>query len=537
MKLPHPTQPGWQTHTRYTYDGAGDLAQVTDPLGHSWRFVYKQHLLVQETNRNGLSFYFAYDGHGEDAYCVRTWGDGGIYDHLLDYDKLGKVTCVTNSQGQTTTYRMNPLGCVVKVIDALGATTSFEYDERTLWKVKETDPVGGETRWTYDARGNITQTIGPDGAEVAVEFSAHNQAGHAVDAVQGEWSWGYDERGRMIGRVDSLGRRMQFHWKADAGGGQDAARNGARALEAPARRQLKRLVGVTDPAGHETTLGYDDEGNVTSLRTPDGAESRWRYDHLGRCTAALDARGNAQRREHDALGRVTRVHEPDGNLRELEYDAEGNVIRARDQQHDVRFTYQGMARVASRSEAGTRVGFVYDTEERLVAIENEHGHVYKFELGPTGRVDVESGFDGLRRQYVRDPAGRVTKVFRPADRITDYAYDPAGRLVGVQHSAGGAETYTYRPDGELVEARNDAATIKLERDPLGRIVRELMGDDWVASEYDALGMRSRVRSSRRLDQRIERNAVGQAIGVRATDLGFGGGRRKWGRHLGGAHRA
>lgn len=69
------------------YDASGDLVQVTDPLGHAWRFEYKNHLLVRETDRNGLSFYFAYDGFGQDAYCVRTWGDGGIYDHITDYDK------------------------------------------------------------------------------------------------------------------------------------------------------------------------------------------------------------------------------------------------------------------------------------------------------------------------------------------------------------------------------------------------------------------------------------------------------------------
>ena len=516
-KLPHPTEKdAWQVHTRYAYDAAGDLVQATDPLGHSWRFTYKGHLLVQETNRNGLSFYFAYDGYGEDAYCVRTWGDGGIYDHIIDYDKIGKVTCVTNSLGRTSTYKMNPVGCVVKVTDPLGGATAYEYDERTLWKVKETDAMGGETTWQHDARGNVTKVTGPDGATVAIDFDAHNLPVRAVDALGGEWTWGYDERGRLIGRMDSLGRRVQFHWGSDtdvaAARGPATRRDGAAAE--PAR--LKRLASLTDPSGQDTSLHYDGDGNVTSLRTPDGAISRWRYDRLGRCTAALDATGNVQQREHDALGRVVRVVEPDGNVRELAYDPEGNVVTARDQQHDVRFTYQGMGRISSRTEAGTRVGFVYDTEERLTAIENEHGHVYKFQLDAAGRVEVESGFDGIRRQYARDKAGRVAKVFRPASRETKYAYDPASRVVGVEHSDGSAEAYAYRKDGELVEAKNDAATVKLERDLLGRVVRETIGEGWIASEYNALGMRVRLRSSKGLGQRIERNAVGQMTGVRAA---------------------
>lgn len=522
VKLPHPTADGWLPHTSYAYDAHGDLVQVTDPLGHSWRFKYKGHLMVEETNRNGLAFYFAYDGFGEDAYCVRTWGDGGIYDHVIDYDKMGKVTYVTNSLGQTTTYQLNVVGCVVKVTDALGGKVTTEYDERTLRKVRETDAAGGETRWEADARGNTTKVVGPDGAEVAIAFNEDDQPVRAVDAMKGDWQWGHDQRGHLIGRVDPLQRRVQFHWSVEGqatGSGRDEGYLLGRGTAARSLRDARRpgrLVGMTDPAGQHTSIGYDAQGNVASLRTPDGAETRWQYDNLGRCVTAIDAKGNRQIRQFDSAGRVVRVHEPDGNVRELAFDGEGNVVHARDKLHDVRFTYQGMGRMSSRTEAGTTVGFQYDTEERLLAITNEHGAVYAFELGPTGHVDVERGFDGIRRQYQRDKAGRVAKVYRPAGLESAYAYDSGGRIVDIQHSDGSAEGYAYRPDGELVQAKNDAGLVTLDRDILGSLVRELAGDEWVASEYDALGMRVRVRSSKGLDQRIHRDAVGRMVGVRAT---------------------
>ena len=109
----------WEPHVRYSYDSEGDLTQATDALGHSFHYAYQTHLLTRETNRNGLSFYFAYDGFGQDAYCVRTWGDGGIYDHLITYDKAGRVTVVKDSLGFNTTYFMNPVGAVIKVIDPI----------------------------------------------------------------------------------------------------------------------------------------------------------------------------------------------------------------------------------------------------------------------------------------------------------------------------------------------------------------------------------------------------------------------------------
>ena len=512
VKLPHPSQTGWEVHTRYTYDDAGDLVRVTDPLGNARRFAYKQHLLVQETNRNGLSFYFAYDGHGEDAYCVRTWGDGGIYDHVIDYDKVGKITCVTNSLGHTTMYKMNVVGCVTEVMDPLGGTTKFEYDERPLRKVKETNPVGGETTWHYDARGNCTKVIGPNKAEVSVEFSARNQPVIARDPMKGEWQWGYDEDGRMVGRVDPLGRRVQFRWSADGEGVRDFGASSAREASAG----VKRLTGLIDPAGQVTTLAYDRQGNLSSLRSPDGVESRWEHDNLGRCTQMVDAKGNVRRYERDPLGRVVRVREPDGNVRELTYDPEGNVVRAHDTQYDVRFTFQGMGRPASRTEAGTTVHFKYDTEEQLLAITNEHGETFTFDLDAHGRIEIERGFGGLRRQYIRDKAGRVVKIIRPADRTTEYAYNEVGRVAEVKYSSGESEAYSYRADGELIGVKNDVASVVLKRDLLGRIVREVVGEDWVSSEYDVLGNRIRIRSSRGLDQRIARDAVGRPSVVRAS---------------------
>ncbi len=479
------------TPARFAYDGAGDLIEATDAAGASCRCEYVTHLMVKETNRAGLSFYFQYDGLGSAARCIRTWGDGGIYDHVITYDTANRRTLVENSLGQVTLYQMDEANQVVSIRDALGGETKYAYDDRTGFKIGETDAAGGETTYSYDARGNCTRVVRPDGAMIELEFDERDLPVFVRDALKGEWQWGYDRRGQLVGRIDPLGRRAQFQW--DGG----------------------RLVGLTDPAGQQTRLAYDRDGNLNALRTPDGAESRWAYDGFGRCTAATDANGNLQRREHDRLGRVTRVLEPDGTDRELEYDAEGRVVHARDQQRDVRFTYRGMGRLASRSEGGTTVAFEYDSEEQLVAIRNEHGRVYAFELGATGLVSVESGFDGVRRRYFRDPAGRVTKVLRPGGATTEYAYDGAGRVTGVKHGDGTAEAYAYRPDGALIEANNDAGALAFERDALGRITREICGDDWVASEYDALGRRVWVRSSKGLDQRTQRNALGDAMAVRA----------------------
>jgi RHS repeat-associated protein len=479
------------TPAQFAYDAAGDLIQATDAAGASYRYEYVTHLMVKETNRTGLSFYFQYDGLGSAARCVRTWGDGGIYDHVITYDTANRRTLVENSLGKVTLYQMDEANQVISITDALGGETKYAYDDKTGQRIAETDAAGGETSYTYDARGNCTRIVGPDGGMLEMDFDERNLPVSARDPLKGTWEWGYDRRGQLVGRIDPLGRRTQCHW--DGG----------------------RPIRVTDPAGQETLIGYDRDGNLSTIRTPDGAENRWNYDGFGLCVAAVDAKGNRQQREYDRLGRVTRVTEPDGNTRELEYDAEDNPVRVRDKQQDVRFGYRGIGRVASRTEAGTTVVFEYDTEDQLVAIRNEHGQVYSFELGATGLVNVERTFGGIRRQYIRDAGGRVKKVIRPAGLTTEYAYDGGGRVASVKHSDGTSVAYAYRLDGALMEATSAAGALSFERDALGRVLKEICGDDWVASDYDALGMRVRLRSSKGLDQRVQRNALGDAVGVRA----------------------
>jgi RHS repeat-associated protein len=488
VSAPHPDRENERfVVVRYAYDQQGNLADVFDALDQRASYVYTRHLLSHETDRNGLTFQFEYDGQDETAKCIRTWGDRGIYDHRLRYDAVHGVTTVENSLGYKTQYEHRD-GLVVRTVDANGGITQSDYDDDDR-KVRETGPLRHATAWQHDARGNLLAVTGPDGASLKLRYDEKDLPVEAIDAIGGSWRFVYDDSARVIERSNPLGHRTYLAYSG------------------------KHLVAVVDPAGHGSSLEYDAMGNLRALTAPDGSLRRWKHDALGRITVAIDPAGNEQHRSYDLLGRLTRVEEPDGNVRELSCDPEGNVVHARDAQHDVRFAYQGMSRLAMRSEAGTSVRFEYDTEEQLIGIINEHGHVYRFELGPTGEVSVESGFDGIRRKYERDLAGRVRSLVRPNGLTSQYAYDDADRVTAVQHSDGSKESYDYRLDGELIQAVNDACRVAFERDALGRILRDAQDEHWVDSEYDARGLRIAMRSSLGADQRIQRNEMGDVVGL------------------------
>jgi RHS repeat-associated protein len=484
ITLPHPYSDSDRfTAMKFSYDDNGDLVKATDAKENSFIYKYKYHLLVQETNRNGLSFYFAYNGIDKDAQCVRTWGDDGIYDHQITYANENNITIVENSLGNITTYMMDDNGAVVKIVQPNGGETKYDYND-IGWKISETDPIGNVTKFEYDDLGNTIKTIDPDDTAIQVTYNEFNLPVQAIDKVGGQWSWSYDDRLRLIKRKDPLERVNRFEY------------NG---------KYLSRFI---DSAGLGTFIAFDNLGNLRALTTPDGMQCRWNYDYLGRCIESYDPKRNLQRNAYDLLDNIIQVDEPDGNIRKLNYDAEGNIISASDRQYSVAFEYRGMNRMAARIQNNTRVEFNYDTEERLTAIKNEHGSVYSFELDTLGDVLVEHGFDKIRRKYWRDLAGNIFMVERPDNVFSEYSYDQLGRVKSIIHTDGEEEHFTYREDGELIAAENSHTKLKFERNILGIIEKEWQNDHWVSSSFDKLDMRIKMQSSMGALQTIKRSIIG-----------------------------
>ncbi|HEX8427341.1 RHS repeat-associated core domain-containing protein [Hymenobacter sp.] len=487
----HPTEPKKiVTLVHYSYSRQGELLSCEDALGQQAHYKYRNGLLVQETFKNGLSFYFQYEGAGTEARCIRTWGDEGIYDHKLLYDVANRRTVVTNSLGQEATYIGNENGLVVQHIDRRGGLHQTEYNEYNE-VLSETNPLGYETRYEYDERGNCTEKTMPDGSTVRMAFDENDQRVKVIDTVGGQWQWVYDAAGNVLESTDPIGNLTRYQYEQGL---------------------LRRMH---DAAFHSTEVSYDSMYNLREMQTSEGAVCRWLYNKWGLPTKTTDARGNVQWREYDLLSQVTALYEPDGNVRRFAYDAMGNVMRVQDRHHDIAYAYRGVNRLIRRVEAGTNTDFLYNTEEQLRAIVNEHGLTYRFELDAEGSVLTEAGFDGLTRCYSRDIGGRVLQVELPTGHTTRFTYDRAGRTTKVLYSDGSAETYAYRADGTLITAANNSITVAFEHDVLGNVMKETQGEHTVSYSYNSQSQRIKIMSSLGTEVSYKRDATGDIEQVRS----------------------
>ncbi|MEO5684602.1 MAG: DUF6531 domain-containing protein [Chitinophagaceae bacterium] len=471
ITAPHPTETGKTfVITKYEYDDEGNMICQTDALGQKMLFEYENHLLVKETWRDGQQWYFLFDGKATGARCIHTWGDGDLYNHRLTYNQ--GQTIVENSLGHTTIYnhRHNLLH---SKIDGNGAEWKYRYNRFNdlEW---ETDPLGNQQSYTHDEWGNLSTTTDPAGGFTFTEYYNMQYPflpTEAMDAAGGKWLWEYDERGNLVERVNPLKAKTEYQY--DDG-------------------LLKEIISAT---GAVTTLRYDLEQNLTRIQTDDGAVTQYSYDVLGNCTMVTNPNDRLQKRWYDLKARVSKVADFDSNNIVLEYDGIDNVIRYRDNQKNVQYTYHGLWKLTSRTEANATIYFNYDTEEQLRKIINEHGLPYRFELDPVGNVTEEIGFDAIARQYERNEAGWVTQLLQPSGKFTRYCYDKCGRVTEVFYSDSKKKSYDYRPSGELIAATNEYAKVTLERDVMGNIIKETSNDAWIVSEFDLVSNRIKTKSS------------------------------------------
>lgn len=469
----------------------GELVAVEDVLKQRTRYRYENHLLVQETLKDGLNFYFKFDGKDHRARCIETWGDGEIYYRKITYDTDNQITKVHNSLGHLTVYHHD--GALPhKVVNAKGFVTLTQYNDYAQ-VICEIDEMGQKTQFEYDDFGCLIKQINPDGNAEQFCYDANQNLVERVNVIGAKWQYQYNNQNRLVKEIDPLERETHYHYN-------DAA-----------------VIAITDKANNRFQLAYDRYGNIRSISDQQGMATQWEFDRLGNVVQITDPKGNQRVFKHDAMGRVIRVVEPDGNVRHLRYDPMDNIIQAKDEQYDLQFKYTGVSRLAERTQAGTTVKFEYDTEEQLTAIVNEQGRVYRFKHDELGSLVAESGFDAVMREYYHDPLGRITRIQRPGGRFTDYQYDALGCVNRIKHNDGFSEEFEYRADGVMLAAKNPFINLSFERNALGLVTRETQNDFWVSSEFDALDNRTRIQSSLGLDQKIQRNGLGDVESIALND--------------------
>ncbi|MFJ6166014.1 LamG-like jellyroll fold domain-containing protein [Micromonospora orduensis] len=460
-KAPAYTPPGSSTpivpETRYSFDTAGQLKTVTDPLGKITRYEYDQlGRTSKEIAPNDGATTYTYD----DAGNVLSTTDPTGAVTTATYDYLGRTvtsTEVVRQEGKnhTTTYTYNAQGWPSQVTTAAGVNSSTTYnvvgDPLTV-----TDGANNVSRFEYDSEGRTTKSIRPDGSYSAVSYDMADRPTRTAEysptgTLLSEQSARYDRAGNMVASTDA--RKTTVTYEYDATG-----------------VVTKETQPISASDSIVTTFGYDLEGNRTRFTDGRGNAFLTRYNSWGLpdtmiepATAAHpDAADRTFTVEYDRSGRPVKQSMPGGVTVTNEYDDLGQLVRqsgagAEVATEDRTFGYDVAGRMTSLSGSGGTNTIAYDDRGLPRSV-----------TGPSGNST-----------FGYDPDGRLASR-QDAAGTTSYGYDGAGRLSSLANPSAGVQmAYTYNTLSQVskITYGSNGNTRNFTFDPL----RRLTGDELKSS--------------------------------------------------------
>lgn len=479
---------------RYAYNQSGDLVAHTDPLGHTTRFFYDRH-------------------HG----LIRIEDPLGRPVVRSEYDERGRLIATTDALGQRTTYTHDdenrtltttfPDGSIrVVSYDASGLVTS-----RVAGVTIDGELVPAEEQLSYDAAGNITRRVDPDGLVTESVFDGE----HVTEEVTDPGGLNLVERqqvrgDRVLSQTDAAGRTTTFGY--DARGFTNLATLPSGGTMRVLRDSAGRITQITEPTGERREIVHSGSFGVGEQKLIGrdglvGLVERYTYDTAGRPlsltqTAFENGQTTALERvrtwQYDAAGRVTRTVDPEGYETRYTYDAAGQLLTMVEASGTTTMTWDDAGRMVIRTHKdGGIERFGYDYAGRLTRHTDPDGVVTTHTYDELGRlIETREGGE-LVVAYTLTPGGRVAAMRTP-DGVTEHTYDGAGRIVETRlppvltpegETRRPTITYELDPSGqELATIDPNGLRTETHYDTAGRPVRKVLPDQSeLGFTYDSAG--------------------------------------------------
>lgn len=465
--------------TEYEYDAGGNLTRKVDPYG-----------TVTTYNHNARGNVTRENVRSADATIDRT--------RTFVYNDTGLIAAYVDGAGNRRGLAYDPKGRLTAMTDAEGNTTRFQYAEDR--------PVQSPEMIIY-----------PGGASRTLSYTAFGRINTIVDEEQHKTTYNYDRRGLLT----SIYSDAAGHFIAEFG--YDAAGN----------RTL-----VRDPLGNETRFVYDTNRKLREeIITIDGRELKrvYNYDANGNLKYAKDRNDRVRTMEYDAANNLVleRWYEKDGSLVRTirsEYDPAGNRTVATTHDSTIIRRFDSLNRMTFESNEGTpdvplfTLTYTLDASGNPLSVVDNSGvrqdSVYDARDLLTRRTWQGPGLTGALVTFDYDRDGRRTRIDRHSGLVetssavrTATAYTARGQIDTITHTRmNGAAVdallddydYDYNARGLVESLHRNTQRVFYGYDVLGQLIDVDYADNAVQADeryrYDANGN----RTSSHLNQYIYR---------------------------------
>jgi RHS repeat-associated protein len=429
--------------TSYKYTSHGQIESMTDPLKRTWKYEY-------DTAGDKIA---EIDPEGD----KRTWGYNEDSQETSVVSPRGHVSGAKESEFMTTTER-DAQGRSIKVTDPLGHETKYTYDgDGNVETV--TDPEGHKTTYTYDADNERTKVEEPNKTITETEYNGAGQVKKQIDGNKHATEYVRNILEQVTEVIDPLGRKTLKEY--DKAGNLVSITNAAKQTTTYKYDPANRLTEVSYSDGKTPTVKYEYNGDGDRTKMVDGTgTTTYEYDQLDRLTATKDGHGNTAGYEYDLANEQTKITYPNGKTIEREYDKAGRLKSTTDwSKNIIKYTYDADSDLtittfpSSTSDEDT---YKYDDTDAMTEVKMKKGGETLASLAYTRNKDglVEKATSkGLPGEE------KPTYTYDKNDRLTNgvgisYEYDAANNptTIGTEH------TYSYNAADELEKSVLKKAT-------------------------------------------------------------------------------
>ncbi len=530
--------------TTYHYDPDERLQAIVNALGQRIRFDdftrsgSPRHIALPD----GQQLRLTYNPHGLPTRLTRA---GGALSETtrISYDAEGRPVTVERPDGSRDHYRYNAAGQLVERRNGWGERIELTPNRlhghwETQWRYDaDGDPVLRQWRH-FNALGQLSSVSHDDGAETRYHYDARgnlieHHEGHenpVQTALARITRARYDTQHRLLEWLDAAGHATHYGYSAS---GHVAAITDANGNTTRYRRNgFGEVVHQHSPASGDEWRRHDGNGNLitkgATAKTLDADDAepfdgiRFRYDALNRLIN-VDYPGDADDvtythdqtdAEHgNGLGRLTRI-ETAQQIIDYRYDALGRKIAETTQDKDTEgktthtttltYRYDTGGRLAAIGYPdGSTVHYRYNNERiasvswHEAATNRTHTLVKAIDYAPFGGPIAWTYGNGLTQTKRLDLNGRITDITLLSKRQGF----PWSRRDATDPPVW-SQQYGYNLYRNIERLTVDGETRQFGYDAVDRLVKEIGEDNRIGYAYDPVGNRIReVRDDTTTDYR------------------------------------
>jgi RHS repeat-associated protein len=382
----------------FGYDAAGNMIMASDPNGTISMQYNIQNQMVRVDYPDGYWFNYTYDTAGRLVKKTESSGYSLSYDYndlgylirisnennedvvQYSYDAAGRLSKKTRPNGASTTYQYDSTGQVIHFINynINGSILSrFDYTYELNGNAISIDTLEGHYAYEYDAIGQLTKVIYPDGHVTQYSYDA---AGNRISVLNdgaitvydtnemnqyttaGSASFNYDRNGNLITKTENS---TITHYEYNV------------------ENRLSHVVSPTDTWEYQ----YDVLGNRVGV-THNGLQTKYRIEPqgFGNVVAEYDGNGSLQKQYIHGIGLISQI-DTAGNEYSYQFDPTGHVIQMTNSGGTVvnQYKYTPFGEYRQKSESVSNP-FTY--------------------VGEYGVMDDGNGFHYMRMRYFSSNLGR-----------------------------------------------------------------------------------------------------------------------------------